>query len=187
VQLVRESGDFIIDIVKNDRIDIPGSGKYDGFLFSPGPGTPGEFPAMHELLQLHGADKSFLGICLGHQAIAEFFGLRLFRLDDVRHGVGTVVRITDPSDYIFHGMHAEFRAGLYHSWAVARSPELSGGRSDLRISAVDDEGVIMALSHREYDIKGVQFHPESWISPESGVIVRNWLANLTARVNHVCQ
>ncbi|MCU0363689.1 MAG: aminodeoxychorismate/anthranilate synthase component II [Bacteroidales bacterium] len=187
VQLVRESGDFIIDIVKNDRIYIPGSGKYDGFLFSPGPGIPGEFPAMQELLRIYGMNKSFLGICLGHQAIAEFFGLNLVRLDDVRHGVGTVVRITDPSDYIFHGMQAEFRAGLYHSWAVGNSPELSCGESELRITALDNEGVIMALSHREYDIKGVQFHPESWISPESGAIVRNWLAYLTARVNHVCQ
>ncbi|MCU0363772.1 MAG: aminodeoxychorismate/anthranilate synthase component II, partial [Bacteroidales bacterium] len=118
VQIVRESGDFLLDVIKSDNIDIAGSAKYDGFLFSPGPGTPGEFPVMKQLLHHYGADKSFLGVCLGHQAIAETYGLKLIKLNDVRHGAGTLVRITDRSDYLFRGMPPEFRAGLYHSWAV---------------------------------------------------------------------
>ena len=152
---------------------------YDGFLFSPGPGIPGEAPIMSELLQAYHSNKSFLGICLGHQAIAETFGMKLIKLDTVRHGLKTTIKIIDSSDYIFEGMPSEFDAGLYHSWAVSFESKVQESVSNLRITALSNDGIIMAVAHVKDDIRGVQFHPESCLSEYGHKVIHNWIKHVT--------
>jgi len=178
VQTIQEHGECNFDVVKNDQVNIEYASKYDGFLFSPGPGIPKEVPVMTELLSLYYRKKSFLGICLGHQAIAENFGMKLIKLDSVRHGLKTKVKITDSSDYLFEGMPAEFTAGLYHSWAVSLESEFADSVPDLHVTAISDDGIIMAVAHKKFNIRGVQFHPESFLSEYGTKIIHNWINNL---------
>src|SRR5512133_1532202 len=178
VQILREYGRCDFDTVKNDMISIFGAARYDGFLFSPGPGIPSEAPVMAELLEAYAGRKGFFGVCLGHQVIAEFFGLKLEKLDTVRHGVSTRVTLFEPFDYIFKGMPAEFGAGLYHSWGVYNDSATDYADHKLRVTAVSDDGIIMALAHTEYNIRGVQFHPESFLSEQGPLPVRNWIDSL---------
>ena len=179
VQIIQEYGGCDFDVIKNDKVTIGRSSLYDGFLFSPGPGIPAEVPLMTSLLREYYSRKSFLGICLGHQAIAETFGLRLIKLDTVHHGIETAIQIIDPSDYIFEGMSSGFKAALYHSWAVSTDTVVPGSESDLRVTALSQDGIIMAISHIRYDIKGIQFHPESYISESNRRIIHNWINHLT--------
>jgi anthranilate synthase component II len=177
IQILREQGKCDFDVIKNDKIDIGCAGKYDGFIFSPGPGVPAEAPVMAELLKAYNS-KSFLGICLGHQAIAETFGMKLVKLNTVRHGLKTVVRIIEPFDYIFDCMPSEFNAGLYHSWCVCFDSNIREPDSVLRVTAVSHDGIIMAIAHVKYNIRGVQFHPESFLSERGSLIVHNWINSL---------
>jgi len=181
VQIIEEHGGCNFDVVKNDMVNIASAGRYDGFLFSPGPGLPEEAPLMADLLRLYHTKRSFLGICLGHQVIAETFGMKLIKLDTVRHGLMTTIRLIDPSDYIFKGMPYEFKAGLYHSWAVSVPFNFSETVSDLRVTALSDDGIIMAIAHKRYDIRGIQFHPESYLSEHRHKIIHNWINNLSHR------
>jgi len=181
VQIIREHGGCGFDVMKHNSVEIAGAAGYDGFLFSPGPGIPGDSPIMRQLLGAYQGKKSFLGICLGHQAIAETFGMKLIRLNDVRHGLKTMIKILDPSDYIFKGVPSEFTAGLYHSWAVCADCKSSESVSDLRVTAMSNDGIIMAVSHTRYDIRGVQFHPESYLSEYGTIILYNWINNLSCR------
>jgi anthranilate synthase component II len=178
VQLIREYDRCDFDIEMNDRISIAGAGRYDGFLFSPGPGIPAEAPVMAELLRSYSGSKSFLGVCLGHQVIAETFGLKLEKLNSVRHGVSARIRLVEPYDYIFKGVPAEFSAGLYHSWGVYNDIRIDYSDLNLRVTALSDDGIIMALAHTEYNIRGVQFHPESFISEQGPLPVQNWIDSL---------
>lgn len=181
VQIIQEYKECDFDIVKNDKVDIKHAMRYDGFLFSPGPGTPNEAPSMTWLLKEYQDRKSFLGICLGHQAIAETYGMRIMRLDTVRHGIEATIRVIDPTDYLFRGMPSSFKAGLYHSWAVCTENEKIQPDATLRVTAVSNDRVIMAISHTEYDIKGVQFHPESHLSQGCCTVIHNWIDNLAVR------
>lgn len=178
VQILREYDRCDFDIEKNDKISVAGAGSYDGFLFSPGPGIPAEAPVMAALLGAYAGTKGFFGVCLGHQVIAEFFGLRLEKLDRVRHGVSTRVRLVEPYDYIFKGMPAEFGAGLYHSWGVFHDGSIDYSELNLRVTALSNDGIIMSLAHTEYNIRGVQFHPESFISENGPLPVQNWIDSL---------
>jgi anthranilate synthase component 2 len=178
VQILREYDRCDFDIEKNDRISIKSAGGYDGFLFSPGPGIPAEAPVMAELLAEYAGTKSFLGVCLGHQVIAETFGLKLEKLDAVRHGVSTMVRLVEPYDYIFNGMPPVFGAGLYHSWGVYHDSRIDYSGMNLRVTALGNDGIIMALAHTGYNIRGVQFHPESFISEQGPLPVQNWIDSL---------
>lgn len=177
-QILREYDRCDFDIEMNDRISITGAARYDGFLFSPGPGIPADAPEMAELLGKYSGRKGFLGVCLGHQLIAETFGLKLERLKTVRHGVSTVVRLVEPYDYIFKGMPAEFGAGLYHSWGIYHDSRTNYSDLNLRVTALSNDGIIMALAHNEYNIRGVQFHPESFISEYGPLPVQNWIDSL---------
>jgi anthranilate synthase component 2 len=181
VQIVREHGGCIFDVTKSDKINVKNASVYDGFLFSPGAGLPDESPAMSELLKLYATKKSFLGVCLGHQAIAEYFGMKLVPLDSVRHGIKAVIRITDSSDYLFRGMPREFTAGLYHSWAVIDEPQKHGSLPELKVTAVSTDGTIMAVAHVRCNIRGIQFHPESYLSENNHLIIYNWLNHLSGR------
>lgn len=158
------------DIYRNDMISINQIEQYDKIIISPGPGIPSEAGIVPEMLKRYAASKPILGICLGHQAIGECFGATLKNLPTVYHGVKSTIEIhTD--DYLFAGLPAAIEVGRYHSWVVSKD----NFPACLEILATSPDGEIMALRHREHDIRGVQFHPESILTPEGITILRNWI------------
>ena len=158
-------------VMKNDQLTLEHAGLYSKILISPGPGLPSEAGIIKKLILEYASTKQILGICLGHQAIAEVFGGELFNFPVVRHGVTTEVGITDTKEYLFENIPSDFEAGLYHSWAVSQInfPEC------LKITSISHDNVIMSLSHKTYDVKGVQFHPESIMTEFGNQLIRNWL------------
>lgn len=169
VHLVRELG-YETEAYRNDKITLDEIGRYDKIILSPGPGLPCESGLLPELLYRYAAEKSILGICLGEQAIGECFGAHLRNLDKVYHGIATPVRIIAP-DPLFEGLGDRMDVGRYHSWVVERD----GLPDCLAVTAEDDKGEIMALAHRFYDVRGVQFHPESVLTPKGAGMMKNWL------------
>ncbi len=160
-----------VTVMKNDEADRTKAAAFDKILFSPGPGIPSGAGRMNELIG-HFADiKPMLGICLGHQAIAEVFGAELLNLSTVYHGLSKPVNLLPDSSYIFNGIPEVFSAGRYHSWAV----HPGSVPSQLQVTAVDDNGIIMALKHKTKDINGVQFHPESIMTEYGEMIIANWV------------
>jgi anthranilate synthase component 2 len=170
-QLVGEVGNVVPDVVRNDKIRLEEVEKYDKILLSPGPGLPSEAGIMPELVRHFAAKKSILGVCLGHQCIAETFGGRLENLVRVCHGLGIETVVEDENERLFQNLPKTFQSGRYHSWSVSRE----NLPKSLKITASDAEGRIMALSHRKFDVRGIQFHPESVLTPEGATIIRNWL------------
>ncbi len=146
---------------------------FDKIIFSPGPGTPAEYPVMEQILSHYDQSKSILGVCLGHQAIALHYGARIHNLTDVYHGQRRHIDILDTADPLFAGLPATVPVGLYHSWAVAAE----GFPGSLRITSVSENGIIMSLAHTRYDVRGVQFHPESVITDSGSRMLANWLAS----------
>ncbi len=173
VQIIERVLDTRVDVVKNDQITLAEIGKYDKIILSPGPGIPDEAGILVELIKEYAATKSILGVCLGQQAIAEAFGGSLINLSEIFHGVATSAELVKSDTKIFKGLTSGLEIGRYHSWVVNREdfPD------ELEITAVDPEGMIMALQHKTYDVHGVQFHPESILTPEGEVIIRNFLLN----------
>ena len=171
VHYVRSAGGHEVDVALNDEIPLQDVGPYDGIILSPGPGVPSEAGMLKPLIDYYKSSKRIFGVCLGQQAIAEVFGGRLINLATVYHGVATPVSFSTPRHYLFEGLPDTIEAGRYHSWAV--DPETFP--SCLRIDATDQNGQIMALSHREFDICSVQFHPESILTPTGINIISNWL------------
>jgi len=172
VHIIRALGKPM-DIFRNDKIALEEVKKYDKILLSPGPGIPDEAGIMKQVIREYGATKSILGVCLGHQGIGEVYGATLYNIPKVLHGVTSIVEVKDSSDRLFKGVSQKFQATHYHSWAV--KPE--SFTADLKITAVNDEGLVMGLSHVRYDVKGVQFHPESVMTPEGPKMIENWLMN----------
>lgn len=170
VHAIKSLGYNEVDVIRNDKIELSQVNQYDKIVLSPGPGLPEEAGVMLELIKEFAGHKSILGVCLGHQAIAEVFGAKLINIPNVFHGVQTPVKIVG-EDYIFTGLLEEILAGRYHSWVVSKEnfPE------ELEVTAEDGEGVIMALKHRILDLHGVQFHPESILTPEGVKIIDNFL------------
>ena len=172
-----------VEVFRNDQLPLEKIGSYDKIILSPGPGIPSEAGLLLPLIKEYASTKSILGVCLGHQAIGEAFGGKLINLTTVYHGVATPVTIADEewgrasneSDTseksLFTGLPRGIQAGRYHSWIVAEE----GFPSDLEITARDDNGYIMALRHKSYDVQGVQFHPESVLTPDGEKILRNWI------------
>lgn len=160
-----------VDVVRNDQIPLEAIKQYDKIILSPGPGIPVESGLLLPLIKEYAPSKSILGVCLGQQAIGETFGGTLYNLPQVYHGVATDCTIIQRSGSLFNNMPDRFEIGRYHSWVVSREnfPE------DLEITAVDDQDMIMALRHKTYDVQGVQFHPESVLTPMGETIIRNWL------------
>ncbi len=167
--LIRELG-FAVEVIRNDKITLDDVQNYDKIVLSPGPGIPEEAGIMPELIKRYAAEKPIFGVCLGHQAIGEAFGGRLQNLSCVFHGLATKARVTVP-DVLFEGLPQELTVGRYHSWVVAEQDF----PIDLEITAMDEEGQIMALRHRAYNVRGVQFHPESVLTEQGAVIMKNWL------------
>lgn len=162
-----------VEVHRNDQIPLEKIKEYDKIILSPGPGIPGEAGLLLPLIKEYAASKSILGVCLGHQAIGEAFGGKLVNLSTVYHGVATPIKITNKKAPILKGLDEIVEVGRYHSWVVSNEdfPDV------LEVTAEDDNGLIMALQHKTYDVQGVQFHPESVLTPLGEVILRNWLKN----------
>jgi anthranilate synthase component 2 len=169
VHLVKELGAQTC-VLRNDRFDPEALEPFDKLLLSPGPGIPSEAGLLPEVIRRYAASKPILGICLGEQALGEAFGGTLINLEEVFHGVQTPCRRT-ADDYLFAGLPDEFPAGRYHSWVVdaATLPDC------LECIAVSPEGQVMGLRHRSLDLRGLQFHPESVLTPDGATIISNWL------------
>lgn len=171
VHLVEKIINGKVTVVRNDEIPLEKVKDYDKIILSPGPGIPEEAGLLLPLIREYAPSKSIFGVCLGQQAIGEAFGAKLINLKDVYHGVATNVNIIDRSGRLFTGLPDQLEVGRYHSWVVDEAT-LS---PDLTVTARDDNKYIMALQHNKYDVSGVQFHPESVLTPQGEQILRNWL------------
>lgn len=160
-----------MDVIRNDKIDIEEVSKYDKILLSPGPGIPDEAGIMKAVIKKYGPNKSILGVCLGHQGIAEVFGAKLYNLKEVLHGIKGVIRVVDNEERLFSAIPGQFVIGHYHSWTV--DPNSVNGT--MVVTAYDENGLIMGLRHKEYDVHGVQFHPESIMTEYGEEIIANWI------------
>lgn len=167
--LIRKTG-ASATVLRNDRFRLEELGEYDKIILSPGPGIPQEAGLLTDVIKRYAGIKPILGVCLGHQAIGEVFGARLTNLHEVFHGVQTSCRQTG-DDYIFNGLPEEFSVGRYHSWVV----DTDGLPDCLKVTAVSPEGQIMALRHCKHDVHGIQFHPESVLTPDGRTIMENFL------------
>ena len=167
---VQSLGHSDVDVIRNDMMTLGEVEQYDKIILSPGPGLPEEAGLLLPLIERYAANKSILGVCLGHQAIGQVFGAKLENIPYVFHGVQTPVQII-AEDYLFAGLPEEMEVGRYHSWIVSRE----NVPSELEITALDKAGTIMAMRHRTLDLHGVQFHPESILTPEGTAIIRNFL------------
>jgi anthranilate synthase component 2 len=161
-----------VTVFRNDEFDLDELEKFDKILLSPGPGIPEEAGLLIDVIKKYGATKSILGICLGQQAIGEVFGGSLLNLEKVYHGVSSKVKLTK-EDSLFKDLPNEFEVGRYHSWVI--NPV--DFPADLEITSVDENGEIMSIRHKTFDVKGVQYHPESILTPNGKKILENWLSN----------
>ena len=168
--LVKEQG-AEVQVLRNDQFELRALEAYDKIILSPGPGIPSEAGLLCDVIRTYVGRKPILGVCLGHQAIGEVFGARLENLTQVFHGVATPCQIVT-DDPIFEGLERTITVGRYHSWVVA-TEELP---VCLEVTALSDEGQIMALRHRQYDVHGIQFHPESVLTPEGRTIIKNFIS-----------
>ena len=178
VHLVEKIISEKVDVFRNDQIPLENVQTYDKIILSPGPGLPSEAGMLLPLIKQYAASKSILGVCLGHQAIGEVFGGRLLNLTKVYHGVASPVKIIPQNPHnvsvnadLFSGIPDGFMAGRYHSWVI----DPNGFPKSLEVTATDTNGHIMALRHKNFDVLGVQFHPESILTPFGEQIMRNWL------------
>ena len=164
-----------VDVYRNDKISLEKVNDYDKIIISPGPGLPSESGLLLPLIKEYASSKSILGVCLGQQAIAESFGGKLINLKTVYHGVATKIKInekrTQSENDIFKSLPNELEVGRYHSWIVGKEDF----PKELEITAEDENGYIMALRHKTFDVQGVQFHPESVLTPDGEKIMANWL------------
>ena len=170
VQIVEQHGEWSFDVKKNDGITLAAVDRYDKILLSPGPGLPSEAGIMPSLIKKYAHSKSILGVCLGHHAIAEAYGGELYNFTQPVHGIQRKVDLLQ-EDILFKAIPQPFKVGLYHSWAVSQEDF----PKELEMLALSEKGVLMALRHRAYDLKGVQFHPESIMTPFGQQMINNWL------------
>ena len=176
VHLIEKILHVKVDVYRNDQIALESISMYDKIILSPGPGIPEEAGLLLPLIKQYAAHKSILGVCLGHQAIGEAFGGTLINLKEVFHGVATPIHLTSKEinknqSSIFYEFPETFDVGRYHSWVVSEKdlPDC------FEVTALDEHGYIMAMQHKEFDITGVQFHPESVLTPSGEKLMRNWL------------
>ena len=163
--------DHDAEVWRNDKFELDEVEQFDKILLSPGPGIPSEAGLLLKVIERYAATKSILGVCLGQQAIAEVFGGELYNLEKPVHGTATNLVIKDKEEVLFKGLETVFKVGRYHSWAV-KSENLP---EELMITAEDEKGVMMALRHRDLDVRGVQFHPESVLTQFGKEMMNNWL------------
>ncbi len=172
VEVIRQQMPEVqVNVIRNDKLELEDVAAYDKVLLSPGPGVPKDAGIMPELIKYYAPTKPIFGVCLGHQAIGEAFGSELLNMKSVLHGIQTQIDLYD--HYVFEGIPSAVNVGRYHSWLIDEST-LS---QELRITARDKNGQIMAIAHKTYDVSGVQFHPESVMTPEGAKMMRNWITN----------
>jgi anthranilate synthase component 2 len=172
VHYLEKVTDALIEVHRNDEIELPEIERFDKILLSPGPGLPADAGILLDIIKAYASTKNILGVCLGHQAIAEAFGASLINLNEVFHGVATPVEILN-KDVLFENIPSQINVGRYHSWVVNKNdlPE------ELAITCVDELGNIMGIRHKTYNIHGVQFHPESILTEYGLEIIKNWVTN----------
>lgn len=163
-----------VDCIRCDRIEVAELYKYDGILLSPGPGLPDEMGNLQNILKEWESRKPILGICLGHQAIGTYYGLDLINMPNVHHGVGRQTSIVDSNESLFKGVPNGFSSARYHSWVISQPKQ----DSDIKLTAVDSNGAVMGISHTKYNVKGLQFHPESILTECGFKILKNWVESL---------
>lgn len=167
--LIKELG-AEVTVYRNDKFQMEQLEVFDKIVLSPGPGIPSEAGLLLDVIKAYAGKKPILGVCLGHQAIGESFGGKLTNLSQVYHGVATPSTVTI-KDYIFEGLPEKIEIGRYHSWVV----DTDGFPECLEVTSVSEEGYVMSLRHKEYDIRGIQYHPESVLTPDGKAILNNWL------------
>ena len=172
VHLVEKILDQRVDVYRNDQVALEKVKEYDKIILSPGPGIPVEAGLLLPLIKEYAPSKSILGVCLGHQAIGEAFGGKLVNLSTVYHGVATSCEL-QTGNSLFKGIPATIEVGRYHSWIVSDD----NFPKELEVTARDENKYIMALQHKKFDVRGVQFHPESVLTPMGEQIMKNWLSN----------
>ena len=159
-----------VTVIRNDKLTLEDVKPFNKIVLSPGPGIPDEAGLLKAIIKEYAPTKSILGVCLGQQAIGEVFGGSIINLDEVYHGVATKVSISVEDEYLFDGLEKEIEVGRYHSWVVnANLPDC------LEATSVDENGQVMSLRHKEFDVKGVQYHPESVLTPDGKKILKNWI------------
>lgn len=168
-----EELDCRVTVIRNDQLDLELATDYDKILISPGPGLPDEAGIIKKLIWKYASTKSILGVCLGHQAICEVFGGTLKQLDEVAHGVSREVVLLVNDESLFNDLENRFEVGRYHSWVIDKDSL----PYDLEVTSVDRDGHIMSIRHREFDLKGIQFHPESILTPFGKLIIKNWISD----------
>ena len=168
-----EDLDCKVTVVRNDEFELDDLQHFDKILLSPGPGIPSEAGLLKQVIAKYASTKSILGVCLGQQAIGEVFGGELTNLEKVYHGVATSIKLVVADESLYNNLESKQEVGRYHSWVIANEgfPEV------LEITSVDENGQIMSIRHRMYDVKGVQFHPESVLTPNGKKMLENWVAN----------
>lgn len=168
-----EDLDCKVTVIRNDEFELDDLINFDKILLSPGPGIPNEAGLLKQVIAKYASTKSILGVCLGQQAIGEVFGGQLTNLEKVYHGVATQIKILVVDENLFENLESNQEVGRYHSWVIANQdfPEV------LEITSIDENGQIMSIRHRMYDVKGVQFHPESVLTPNGKKMLENWVAN----------
>ncbi|MBL6873234.1 MAG: aminodeoxychorismate/anthranilate synthase component II [Flavobacteriales bacterium] len=165
-----ESMTDMVTVLRNDELDFKDINSFDKIILSPGPGLPSESGQLMPLIKEFYSTKSILGICLGHQAIAEVFGSKLLNMSDVRHGIKSNLDYIDSTELLFNGIYKNAAVGHYHSWVV--DPKTIS--DELKVTSKSND-LIMSISHNFYDVKGLQFHPESILTPQGGTIIQNWI------------
>ena len=161
-----------VDVIRVNQVNIKHLHKYDKIIISPGPGVPSNYPILFELLNKYKFTKSILGICLGFQVIGIYFGGTLFNLNEVMHGKKSLIRLKVKSELIYKGISQNLYVGRYHSWGIKLNNEKS-----LQITSEDVHSCIMSFKHKKYDINGIQYHPESILTKDGELIIKNWLCN----------
>lgn len=160
-----------VKVIRNDMVSIVEVAAFDGIILSPGPGLPKNAGKTREVIHYYHRTMKILGICLGHQAIAEYFGAEIYNMQQVTHGISSNMTLCSSSNLVFKGLPQSFLVGRYHSWAVSslNFPD------SMIIDAITDDGIIMALHHKHYAVYGLQFHPESVLSEYGAVLIQNWI------------
>ncbi len=171
VHAIKKISGLPVDVFRNDEVTLEDLEKYDKIVLSPGPGLPKESGLLLDIIKEFAPKKSVLGVCLGHQAIGEAFGGKLLNMSKVLHGIATPVELTETRSVLFNGLPETFEVGRYHSWIVQQE----GLPDCLEVTSYDNDGFIMSMKHKEYDVQGVQFHPESVLTPLGEKIIENWL------------
>jgi len=171
VHAIKKISGLPVDVFRNDEIPLDEIEKYDKIVLSPGPGIPEEAGLLLDIIKRFAPSKSILGVCLGHQAIGEAFGGKLHNMNRVLHGIATPVNLTENKSRVFNGLPKTFEVGRYHSWIVKQE----GLPDCLEVTSYDNDGLIMSMQHKTYDVQAVQFHPESVLTPLGEKMIANWL------------